>query len=313
MIKLSKKLAFPLLAVALALGACDKTVLTEPLADKGVHYIHFMGVGGTTGDNFKSNSNLAFDPTLTDATVEGQLEFVTDKVINNDITVTLGVDPAKMTAYNATVTNPANRYEILPANAYSLPTTPVVIKAGNTLSEIFSITFHPNLIDPSKNYMLPIVIKTITGAPAGVIAASSTGVAYFHLIGNPLAGTYAATGYFYHPSSPRAISATKQLSAVDAETLLVELGDLGFAGYQAYLKVDANNHVTITAAPGAAGAPYTQFDTALPSTNPGYTAAWPGSAASNNTYDPVTKTFYLRYGYLGGSGWRVTEEKLVKQ
>jgi len=73
------------------------------------------------------------------------------------------------------------------------------------------------------------------------------------------------------------------------------------------------NAVTVTAAPGAAGAPYTMFSAGLPTSNPGYTAAWTGSAECNNTYDPATKTFKLRYGYLGGTGWRVTEEILTRK
>ncbi len=131
---------------------------------------------------------------------------------------------------------------------------------------------------------------------------------------NKYEGTYTANGYFYHPSSPRDIAGmNKYLSSSDANSVTVELGDLGGSGYFALLTVNSDNSLTITPAPGAAGAPYTMFTSGLPTSNPGYTAQWSGSSSCNNRYDPATKTFYVRYGYLGGTGWRVTEEKIVKQ
>lgn len=134
------------------------------------------------------------------------------------------------------------------------------------------------------------------------------------VIKNAYEGSYTTTGFLYHPSSPRGIADTKYISTVDANTVAVDLGDLGGSGYQAWIYVDPVTYkLTITAAPGAAGAPYTQFDAALPASNPGYTPQWSGSAQCNNTYDPATKTFYVRYGYVGSTGWRVTEEILERQ
>ena len=52
------------------------------------------------------------------------------------------------------------------------------------------------------------------------------------------------------------------------------------------------------------------FTSGLPTFNPGYVSAWADASKCNNTYDPATKTFYVRYGYLGGNGWRVTEEAI---
>lgn len=134
------------------------------------------------------------------------------------------------------------------------------------------------------------------------------------VIKNAYEGSYDDVGYLYHPSSPRSLADTKFLSTVDANTVAVDLGDLGGAGYRAWIYVDPVTYkLTITAAPGAAGAPYTQFDDALPTTNPGYTPQWDGSSQCNNTYDPETNTFYVRYGYQGSTGWRVTEEILHLQ
>ena len=129
---------------------------------------------------------------------------------------------------------------------------------------------------------------------------------------NKYEGTYTSNGYFYHPSSPRDITAlVKSVLTSGPNSVLVDLGDLGTSGYQAEFTIDpATNNVTIATAAGAAGGPYTMFTSGLPATNPGYAPQWAGSASCNNTYDPATKTFFVRYGYMGGSGWRVTEEVL---
>ncbi len=129
---------------------------------------------------------------------------------------------------------------------------------------------------------------------------------------NKYEGTYTSNGYFYHPSSPREITnLVKSVLTSGPNSVIVDLGDLGSSGYQAEFTIDqATNKVTITTAPGASGGPYTMFTSGLPATNPGYTPQWAGSSSCNNTYDPVTKTFFVRYGYLGGTGWRVTEEAI---
>lgn len=121
--------------------------------------------------------------------------------------------------------------------------------------------------------------------------------------------TAASTGYFYHPSSPRALSSTKTMFSSGANGVIVDLGDLGGSGYKALITVNADNTLTITAAPGAAGAPYLMFTSDLPAP---YAAAWAGSPSCNNTYDPATKTYKVRYGYGSAGAYRVTEELLVR-
>ncbi len=119
-----------------------------------------------------------------------------------------------------------------------------------------------------------------------------------------------STGYFYHPAISRIINENKDITLVSANIFEMGVADLGGSGYTVNLALDpVTNHVNITAALGAAGAPYTQFDSGLPTSNPVYTPAWPNSAECNNTYDPATHTFKLRYGYSNAtSGWRVIEE-----
>ncbi len=307
-----KKLVFPVLAAAL-FSSCDKPVTTDQLADKGQNIIRVNTYGGVDA-NF-SNSALQLDLASTDdVPVEFQLEYVGPHVFDQDLTVTVAVNDAARTAYNTA--NPANMYDVLPAAAYTLNTTSATIKAGDVFSSTLKLTIHdPSQLDAAISYMLPVSITSVAGGSNGVTGAPSTGTAYFHIIGNPLAGDYLSNGYFYHPSAPRALTnIAKNLSPNSPDELFCDLGDLGGSGYVAIFKTNpTTNKVTIRAAPGAAGGTYTQFDTDFPSF-PGYTAAWPNSAMCNNTYDPATKTFKVRYGYLNTStGYRVTEEFLVKQ
>lgn len=119
-----------------------------------------------------------------------------------------------------------------------------------------------------------------------------------------------SNGYLYHPTSPRSISNfTKNLAMISPFVIRVDVGDLGSANFIADFTLDpVTNLIRIAAAPGAAGGVYVQFDTGLPSVNPGYTPQWTGSPQCNNTYDPVLKQYKVRYGYMGGTGYRVVEE-----
>ncbi|MFT3981876.1 MAG: DUF1735 domain-containing protein [Ferruginibacter sp.] len=313
-----KKLVVPICSLFL-LNACDKAEVAEQLGDTGQQILKIRSYGGMTGDAF-SNSTLVFDGSSTSETVEVQIELSSSKVLDHDIQITVAVNADEVARYNATQDDVTSQYTILPANAYTFAATTVTLKAGEIYSEPFEVEFHPVNIDPSRNMMLPVSITTIEDGPAYLKPAPSTKTAFFHFIGNPLAGAYNVTGYFYHPSSPRSFTRTGAAGAlvpISPTSLVTELGDLGSSGYYAVLTVDDPNAttiqpVTISAYPGSISPVY-QWDSALPSSSPGYTAAWASSALCNNTYNPATKTFYLRYGYASSGVYRVTEEVIVKQ
>ncbi|MCE6990227.1 BT_3987 domain-containing protein [Dyadobacter sp. CY323] len=220
-----------------------------------------------------------------------------------DITVTLGVDTAAVTHYN---TEQHEEFDAITPNLYTLPAT-VVIPKGQRTAQVL-IKLKTAQFDFSKNYVLPVQIKSVS---SGVVSGNFGTILLAVKAKNIYDATYAATGYVYHPTSPRAVAKDKSLVTVSPTTVSVELGDLGGSGYFANLTVDPKtNKITITPAAGAAGAPYTQFDTALPAP---YKSAWANADKANNTYDPATKTFYVRYGYMGANGWRVAEEILVRK
>lgn len=127
-------------------------------------------------------------------------------------------------------------------------------------------------------------------------------------IAQNLTGFYEAEGYFFHPSLPRAYSYTKSVIWVEANRYQLNLGDLGASGYRFLFEVDAENNLinweAVDVTPAAPSSGFMTMD------NPGgisFTAPIPPGTSPylhsiyNNRYDPVTKTFYLHYGYAIGS------------
>jgi len=222
------------------------------------------------------------------------------------VTIALAIDDALVHAEDTTL-------ELMPAGSYSVNTLSVTVPAGSITSDELKITIpDATILDPTKKYGIGF---KITSADQGYTVAKNLSTMVIAIaIRNIYEGEYNSVGYLYHPASPRSFDLDKDVLTVNATTSIISLGDLGGNDYFVYLDVDpATNAVTITPAAGHGTPPITMFSTGLPNSNPGYTPAWSGSAECNNTYDPATKSFKLRYGYLGGTGWRVSEEIVTLQ
>lgn len=113
---------------------------------------------------------------------------------------------------------------------------------------------------------------------------------------NKYMGNYIETGYFTHPTLPRALNLTKTLSYVDPNTVSCDLADLGSSGYTMTIKVNADNTCEVSAF--LSGAPLANSQMV------------PGAT---NQYYPDSKSFILNYQYLGGNGWRIITDTLRKQ
>ena len=108
------------------------------------------------------------------------------KTVDKDLTVTIAYDDAVRVAYNSVPDNVVE-FEAMPDSCYSLSKKTAVIKAGQYLdTSSLKITFYPEKIDPTKNYMAAISIKDAQGETI----SGNFSTAYFHTIGNPLAGNY---------------------------------------------------------------------------------------------------------------------------
>ncbi|MEO6404592.1 MAG: DUF1735 domain-containing protein, partial [Ferruginibacter sp.] len=292
-----------------SLSGTDKSTIqfTEngSSATKGFPNVKYIP-DGTVTDEY-----LSFEDFSIKTKLEGPI------VAPSDITLTYSIDAAAVAKFNADglAANPAwKNFVLLPASNFSLLVTSDVIKQGEVYAPKVTnnLVTHPQLIDGAINYVIPV---KVTSSSFG--SSIGTGTIFFTIIGNPLAGGYNVTGYFYHPASPRAFTRTAlaggSLSPYSANQLVVELGDLGGGAYYALITIPdpfnttTNQDVTVSTLPGGYIS-VISFKTGLPTTNPGYTPALAGFPITANYYNPLTKTFYLRYGYLGGTGYRVTEE-----
>jgi hypothetical protein len=202
----------------------------------------------------------------------------------------------------------ANGLTALPAAAYSIPSLTVTIpKAGGVFA--VKMTLNKTLLDLSKVYGIAFKLTTVS---EGVISDLSNEVTCALIIKNAYHANYTVNGWFFHPSSPRAISATKGLTTLGAQRCQGQLGDLG--GW--YINFDVpvgggalTGYASAGTTPPAGQAGSSGFMTL---DNPGGTDY--STSAPNNTgvapytvanypndYNAATKTFRLHYGYIAGT------------
>jgi hypothetical protein len=125
--------------------------------------------------------------------------------LNKDLTLTMGVTSGATDFLKATnakrVAAGDDPYEALPATAYTIvnPT----IKAGARDADFVVNVKLPKTLDFSKEYVIPVGISDASG----VKISGNLGFMNIFVGGTPnkYDGAYKATGYFTHPSSPRAI------------------------------------------------------------------------------------------------------------
>lgn len=204
---------------------------------------------------------------------------------------------------------------LLPADQYTVDLN-ATIAAGqmNDTLEI-NVTNSSNL-DPNLTYGLGL--ELISADNGFQVASNMKEILIKIVVKNIYDGDYIANGYFYHPSVPRSMNnIPKTMYTYDPTSVAVGLGDLEASGYYSVFTVDpATNQVTVSDYPGSVPG-VVMYTSSLPATHPngsatGYTPQWSRSAECNNTYDPVTKSFKMRYGYVGATGYRVSEEIITR-
>jgi len=233
------------------------------------------------------------------------------KPLDRAVTINFQKDAGIITAYNKAFAT--NYVELAPA-AFKLPGLTVTIPAG-TLEVKVPIEVFADKIDLSKNNMLAFRIADAGSEP---VASNFRQIVIPILVKNTFEASYKVTGYFFHPSAPRSINASKYLATVSATRCEGQVGDLGGWGFQFDI---SGKHVKNWRAAGATpSSPASGF---LDVDNPG-NIAFPVPLGSfthanyPNTYDAGSKTFRFHYGYGGGSsspaGWtRQIVESWVRQ
>jgi Domain of unknown function (DUF1735) len=276
-------------------------------------------------ESSKKVNYRALISTTTPATVQMvQINLNSAAAATEDVHVNIVANPTLVANFNA---DPANTPKLnpLPTSLYTSQSFKVTILKGSNIGTVSITIPNPSLIDASKNYGFGYTIASVDEA-GYTIADNQKDMLVAINIKNQYDGDYLATGYFFHPSSPRGYTdRAKTVSTVGPITSSTELGDLGGLNYFYNFDVIAGNVVSNFGIAGSAAPPppSSGFFTA---DNPGgvvYSPTVPGvgqwvQTTYNNTYNPTTKTFFLHYGYGVGStnqnGWtRNVYERLVRQ
>ena len=178
--KFFKTLSLSIPAVLLLLmSGCVKPLDGYTDFSKTTDFVILTGAG--TG-NFKA-SNILVNTSSPDTIRKTiTVDLASKNNDNGPLAVTLGVDAAALSAYNAA--NGTN-YQTFPANAYKLVNTKVTIPQGQHYATT-TLEIYQNKLDPTVSYLLPI---SITDA-GGKQLSSNQNTIYYNVIGNPLAGLY---------------------------------------------------------------------------------------------------------------------------
>lgn len=100
---------------------------------------------------------------------EGQFQIAMAKPENQDVTISLKVDPTLVSTYNAAYYDNA---EMLPDGYYTLENQQATIPAGGILSEVVSVKFNKlTELDRDKVYVLPVAIDQ---ANVGILQSART-------------------------------------------------------------------------------------------------------------------------------------------
>ena len=163
---------------------------------KDSNYVDFAAVGTTIEIPLSGKGGITSLAGGSDTVVKQfAVNIASPKPLSSDLTVTLAVDPAALTAYNTA--NTAVVFEPFPTGSYTIDKLSAVIPAG-TRTQLISITFDKTKLDPSKSYMLPI---SITDAQGQTINGNYH-TKYYSIIGNDFAGAYTWDYIRYNANTP---------------------------------------------------------------------------------------------------------------
>jgi hypothetical protein len=228
------------------------------------------------------------DFSLSDTTVNMvTLNLAADQPSSEDIKVTLAVDPAVITEYNART---GENFDPLPASKFSFSTLEVTIPKGEREAVLQGTILDPSFLETGK---FALGVKIVSSSSPSVKVSGNYGKQVVALrVKNKYHGLYHATGVFTHPTAgPRPIDEDKELATVEPNSVLANLGDLGGAGYQMVLAVQPDNTVTITK---SGATPSIQY-------------------LGPNFYDPVNKAFNLHYSYTPAGGAPRIVQEVIKR
>ena len=305
--------------IVTAVGMCFLVFSLSSCLKNGSYYTDFASASASVdlplaATNGNGPVTFAYDAAQASPSIPVFVNLASPSVLKTDVTATLAIDTAYLTQYNAAN---GTSFTLLPANAYTVSKMAITIKAGQRLDSAI-VKFDFTKFDFSQSYVLPFTIAT----------ASQPIEQWNHLmlnivVKNQYEADYTCTGYVFHPTVPRADSATYHIATAGAYTCKIPFGDLGGSGYFFDATVSGTsgvvaltNYAPAGSAPASSGfmlqdnAGNVNYSAAAPNV-PG-TAPWLASTY-NNTYDNANKIFWVHVGYHGGGAATDPETTYTRQ
>ncbi|MEO6287113.1 MAG: DUF1735 domain-containing protein [Dyadobacter sp.] len=220
-------------------------------------------------------------------------------VASEDITVTLGIDTAALTQYNA---EQHTKYVVIDPKLYVLPASVTIPKGGRTAT--VGLKVKSNNFDFSKSYVLPVQIKS---ASAGTISGNFGTILLSLNAKNKYDGVYKVTGKMSDVINPAFVGlyTTGRIVEYTFETISATK-----CVVTDYINWGGAPFIPFWTGTGVSGygsfSPVVEFD---PMTNkiigvenyyglPANTRSGKLNPAGINTYDPATKSIKISYWML---------------
>lgn len=268
--------------------------LTSCKKEKVFYEEQLNGAKPGVGFGLPNGEPLAITVDATTASLTEAINAFASNGLSSD--VSLSTDESLVAAYNDAN---GTAIDVMPAGTYTLPSSITVSGGSGSADATFDIQ---SMLEYGTTFAIGLKISGANGGTSYVVPGNSAMVIIIK-VKNAYEGTYAAKGYFVHPSSPRSYAKDKFVATVDPNTSEVDLGDLGGSGYYFDFDVDGStvdNWVPVGATPPLPSSGFMTVD------NPTGSATYPGgsytSANYPNTYDAASGVFKLHYGYGVGSG-----------
>lgn len=156
--------------MVLFLSSCLKDTAPVDFSTVGT-VIEILPPNGGGLENFDAAA-LEFTPGDSIDSADIDLNIASPNPLTKNLTITLDVDDALRTAYNASHNT---SFEAMPDSAYSFPVKAATIPAGARLDTV-RVIFYPDKIDAARDYMLPVSIKDAQGETI----SGNFGSIYFH-------------------------------------------------------------------------------------------------------------------------------------
>ena len=273
-----------LLVITVGTGCLKDEYFEDGLAgtdiNEGDRIVEIMGpIVGSYGQILNFSTKDTTVPMVT-------VNLAADQPSSEDIKVTLALDPAVITEYN---TRTGSTLAPLPATVFKFNTMEVTIPKGSREAVLTGTILNPSYLETGK---FGLGIKIASASSPSVKVSGNYGKQVVALrVKNKYHGLYRATGVFTHPTAgPRDINEDKELTTVEPNSVLANLGDLGGSGYQMILTINPDNTVTITKSGATPSIEY----------------------LGPNVYDPATKSFSLNYSYTPAGGAPRKVQEVIK-